>query len=73
MAGALSSERPVEGAHTTAAKGTWDEPTKDFLGVYRGKSKTRTEPKGGAVTTGALSRPMMSAPTSNIRKRLRKS
>lgn len=51
MAGPLSSERPVEGAHTTGP-GTWSEPTKDFQGVYRGKSKTRGQAPGGTVGLG---------------------
>jgi hypothetical protein len=43
--GSLSAGRPVEGA-SPVSKGTWDEAHKDFIGVYRGKSKSRDEGYG---------------------------
>lgn len=65
MPGPLSSERPEAGAHTTRQEGTWAEPTKDFLGVYRGKSKTRDEGYGKAivkVSAGSVSNGSMGQP-----------
>jgi hypothetical protein len=43
MPGSLSSGRPGADAYTTRQEGTWSEPSKDAIGVYRGKSKTRDE------------------------------
>jgi hypothetical protein len=43
MPGPLSAERPGPDAYTTRQEGTWDEPSKDAIGVYRGKSKSRDE------------------------------
>ena len=43
MPGSLSAGRPGPEAYTTRQEGTWSEPSKDAIGVYRGKSKTRDE------------------------------
>lgn len=68
MAGPLSSQRPGAGAYTTSSNGTWGEMQKDAIGVYRGKSQTRTEPNGGNVGV-ATPRPssMSTSPRANTR------
>jgi hypothetical protein len=43
MPGPLGSTRPGPDAYTTRQEGTWSEPSKDAIGMYRGKSKTRDE------------------------------
>jgi hypothetical protein len=68
VAGPLSSQRPGADAYTTSSKGTWGEMQKDAIGVYRGKSQTRTEPNGGNVGV-ATPRPssMSTTPRASVR------
>lgn len=61
MPGPLSSSRPGPDAYTTRQQGTWDEPSKDAIGVYRGKSKTRDEGYGKATVKVGVATPKSSA------------
>jgi hypothetical protein len=65
VAGPLGSTRPGKDAYTTREEGTWDEPSKDAIGMYRGKSLTRDEGydksritvSAGAVSHGSMGQP----------------
>ena len=78
MAGPLGSTRPGADAYTTRQQGSWSEPSKDAIGVYRGKSKTRDEGYGkasvsvsaGAVSHGAMGQPpALSAGTAKFKRK----
>lgn len=80
MPGPLGSTRPGPDAYTTRQEGTWDEPSKDAIGMYRGKSKTRDEGysksrvsvSAGAVSHGAMGQPPALAAGTAKFKRKRK-
>ncbi len=57
MPGPLSSTRPGPDAYTTRQEGTWSEPSKDAIGVYRGKSKTRDEGYGKSTVKVGVATP----------------
>ena len=61
MAGSLSAGRPGSDAYTTRQQGTWSEPSKDAIGVYRGKSQTRNEGYGNSTVKVGVKTPKASA------------
>jgi hypothetical protein len=69
VAGSLSAGRPGKDAYTTRQEGTWDEPSKDAIGMYRGKSQTRDEGYDKSrilVSTGPVSKGSMGQPPGGI-------
>jgi hypothetical protein len=61
MPGSLSAGRPGPDAYTTRQEGTWSEPSKDAIGVYRGKSKTRDEGYSNSTVKVGVKTPKSSA------------